>query len=232
MPQAKPLPRPTAASFSSALREFAQVSSPSAMPRTITVSVCVAALPPMPATTGMNTASTGTILDRPSNSATTDAARKAVTRFTSSHGTRLRSDSTARREHAVVAGDAGQAVDVLGRLVLDDVDDVVDGDDADELVLFVDDRDREQVVRRDQPRDFFLVGVGPHAGQIGRHDPLQRRRRRHEQEPAQRHDADEVAARVDDVEVEDHLDVARSLERRDRLRPPSCPPKARRLSGS
>ena len=64
-----------------------------------------------------------------------------------------------RREHAVVAGHAGQAVDVLGRLVLDDVDDVVHRDDADQLVLLVDDRDRQQVVRRDLPRDFFLIRV-------------------------------------------------------------------------
>ena len=40
--------------LSSAFREFAQVSSPSASPRTMTVSVCVAALPPMPGTIGMN----------------------------------------------------------------------------------------------------------------------------------------------------------------------------------
>ena len=45
------------ASFDSALRALAHDNSPSARPRTITVSVCVAALPPMPATIGMNTAS-------------------------------------------------------------------------------------------------------------------------------------------------------------------------------
>src|SRR4051812_18838835 len=92
-PQAMPLPMPTPASLSSALRVLAQVNSPSAMPRTITVSVWVAALPPMPATTGMKMASAGTSLMRPSKSATTDAAMNAVRRFTSSHGTRLRSDS-------------------------------------------------------------------------------------------------------------------------------------------
>ena len=80
-------------------------------------------------------------------------------RLTASHGSRLRSDSRGRREHALVAGHAGQAVDVLGRLVLDDVDDVVHRDDADQLVLLVDDRNREQVVGRDLPRDFFLVRV-------------------------------------------------------------------------
>ena len=81
-------------------------------------------------------------------------------RLTCSHGRRFRSDSHGRREHAIVAGDAGQAIDVLGRLILDDVDDVVDRDDADQLVLLVDDRDREQVVRRDLARDFFLVRIG------------------------------------------------------------------------
>ena len=44
----------------------------------MTVSVCVAALPPMPATIGMNTASAVTWLIVPSNSATTDAATNAV----------------------------------------------------------------------------------------------------------------------------------------------------------
>ena len=86
---------PTVASFSSAFRVLAQVSSPSAMPRTMTVSVCVAALPPMPATTGMNTASALQRAMVPSNSATTEAAMNAVTRLTCSHGSRLRSDSTA-----------------------------------------------------------------------------------------------------------------------------------------
>ena len=94
------------------------------------------------------------------------AARNAVTRLTPSHGSRLRSDSPGRRERALVAGDAGQPVDVLGRLVLDDVDDVVDRDDADQLVLFVDDRNGEQVVGGDLPRDFLLVHVDARADQI------------------------------------------------------------------
>ena len=83
----------------------------------------------------------------------------AVTRFTTSHGRRLRSDSTGGVRTRVVLGHAGQPVDVLGRLVLDDVDDVVHGDDADELVLLVDDRNGEQVVGGHLPRHFFLVRV-------------------------------------------------------------------------
>ena len=93
-PMPTPLPRPTSASFTSALRELTKVSSPSAMPRTITVSVCVPALPPMPATTGMNTASAVAWLMVASNSLTTAAARKAVARLTYSHGRRFRSELT------------------------------------------------------------------------------------------------------------------------------------------
>ena len=62
---------------------------------TTTVSVCVAALPPMPATIGMNTASAVTCSMVPSKSATTDAATNAVTRLIASHGRRFRSDSAA-----------------------------------------------------------------------------------------------------------------------------------------
>ena len=55
------------------------------------------------------------------------------------------------------------------------------------------------------------------ADQVGRHDPLERRLRRDEQQPPQRDDADEVPPLVDDVEIEDHLDVAAALQLGDRL---------------
>ena len=179
------------------------------MPRTITASVCVAALPPMPATTGMNIASATTSTMVSENNPTTDAAKNAVPRFTSSHGRRRRKRLARRGEDAVVDRHAGQAEDVLGRLVLDDVDDVVDRDDADELVLGVDNGNGEEVVGRDLARDLFLIGVDARAVDLAGHDALERRVRRHEQQPAQGHDADQVAPLVDDVEIEDHLDVAR-----------------------
>ena len=220
-PSTTPLPSPIAASLSSALRALAHDSSPSASPRTMTVSVWVAALPPMPATIGMKTASAVAWLIVPSNAATTDAATKAVTRLMPSHGRRLRSASNGRGLDPLVARHAGQAVEVLGRLVLQDVDHVVDRDDAGQLVLLVDDRNRQQVVGGHQPGRFLLVGVDPHAEDVGRHDPLERRLGRHQQQPAQRRHADQVPAGVDDVEIEDHLDVdARSGARRS-PRPPS-----------
>ena len=76
---------------------------------------------------------------------------------------------------------AGQPVDILGRLVFDDVDDIIDGDDADQFVLFVDDRNRQQVVAGDVLGHLLLVGIHPRANQVGRHDPLQRCLRRHQQ---------------------------------------------------
>ena len=76
---------------------------------------------------------------------------------------------------------------------------------------------RQQVVRGDLPRHFFLVGVDARALDVGGHDALQRRIGGHQQQPSQRRDADEVPPLVDDVEVEHHLDVARRLNGGDRL---------------
>ena len=55
--------------------------------------------------------------------------------------------------------DAAELLDVLGGLLLDDVDDVVDGDDALHAPLGVDHRDGEEVVLREHVRDRLLVHV-------------------------------------------------------------------------
>ena len=123
-----------------------------------------------------------------------------------------------RRQDAVVLRHAGQPVDVFGRLVLDDVDHVVHGDDADELVLGVDDGNARagcttRPGARPLPDRCRRARCRPRSVMIR----LSGRVGRHEQQPAQRDDADEMAPVVHDVEVEDHLDVAGLLERRDRL---------------
>ena len=56
-----------------------------------------------------------------------------------------------------VAGDTAQRLDVLFRLLLDDVDDVVDGDDADQAVLAVDHGGSDEVVLAEQPRHLLLI---------------------------------------------------------------------------
>ncbi len=159
----------------------------------------------------MNTARIGRASIVPVNRPTTLAARNAVARLTPSQGRRLRSDSLRRSEHALVTGHAGEPIDVLGGFVLDDVDHVVNRDDANELVLLIHDRDGQEVVGRDLPGDLFLIHLHAGADQIGGHDPLQRRLRRHEQQTPQRDDADEMTTLVHDVEIEDHLDVAAAL---------------------
>ena len=90
-----------------------------------------------------------------------------------------------RREDVLVAGDAREAEHIFGGFVLDDVDHVVHGDDADQLVAFFDNGNGEQVIGGDQPRHFFLVHVHTRADRIGRHDALQRRLGRHEQQSPQ-----------------------------------------------
>ena len=85
----------------------------------------------------------------------------------------------------LVAGDAGEAEHIFGGFVLDDVDHVVHGDDADQLVAFLDDRNGKEVVGGDQPRDLFLVHIHARADRIGGHDALQRRLGRHEQQSPQ-----------------------------------------------
>src|SRR5439155_2309538 len=119
------------------------------------------------------------------------------------------------RERPLVAGYARETIDVLRRLILDDVDDVVHRDYAYQLVLLVHDRDGEQVVGRDLTRNLFLVRVDAGADQVGGHDPLERGFGRDEQQPAQRDDADQMPALVDDVEIEHHLHVPAGLELRD-----------------
>src|SRR6266849_4285324 len=57
-----------------------------------TASVCVPALPPIPATMGMNTASAAHFAIVPWNQLTTHDARNAVARLIASHGNRRRND--------------------------------------------------------------------------------------------------------------------------------------------
>ena len=56
-----------------------------------------------------------------------------------------------------LAADAAERLQILVGLFLDDVDDVVDGDDADQPVGGVDDGGRDQIVLAEHPRDLFLV---------------------------------------------------------------------------
>ena len=60
--------------------------------------------------------------------------------------------------------------DVLAGFLLDDVDDVVDGDHADQPALVVDHRGRDQRIFLEAQRDVLLVHVDRDQGLLARHD--------------------------------------------------------------
>ena len=132
-------------------------SSRVASARTATVMVWVAALPPWLATIGASTASATIFSSWPSNRPSTEDARNAVARLTSSQLKRRARDGPDIVGQFFVAGDAAERLQILVGLFLDDVDDVVDGDDADQPVGGVDHGGRDQIVLAEHPRDLFLV---------------------------------------------------------------------------
>ncbi len=82
--KARPLTRPTRPSRITTRRPLDEPSSRVASARTATVMVWVAALPPWLATIGASTASATIFCSSPSNRPSTEDARKAVARLTSS----------------------------------------------------------------------------------------------------------------------------------------------------
>ena len=90
MPRLKPFISATRSSFHSSTRTLDAPTWPSARPRTISASTCVPALPPMPATIGISTASATIFSIVPSNWPTTLAARNAVPRLIASQSRRRR----------------------------------------------------------------------------------------------------------------------------------------------
>ena len=111
--------------------------------RTVTVMVCVPALPPIEATIGISTASATICSIVASNRLITEEARMAVPRLTSSQASAGAVVCQTRVGQLLVA-DAAHAQDVFLGLLLDDVDHVVDGDDADQPLVLVDHRRRRR----------------------------------------------------------------------------------------
>ncbi len=80
--------------------------------------------------------------------------------------------------------DAAEGQDVLGLLLAEDVHGVVVGDDADEHVGRVDDRDGDQVVLVDLAGDGFLVFVDPGEDDVALHDVLDHGRSARQDQPS------------------------------------------------
>ncbi len=112
------------------------------------------------------------------------------------------------REDAVFLGQADHLVHVLGAFFLDDVDDIVDGDNAFQAAAFVDDGQRQKLVFGDDARGVFLIHEDIGFDRIGDHHVAQFARRRRDHQIADRHHAHQLAVFVDDIEIEKALKFA------------------------
>jgi len=75
--------------------------------------------------------------------------------------------------NAVVLGDTGEFIDIFGGFFLDDVDDVVHGDDPHQTVGVVHDGDGQQIVVGHNGGYFLLVRMRVHLVHIRLHDLFQ-----------------------------------------------------------
>ncbi len=117
-----------------------------------------------------------------------------------------------------VAGDAAQRLQVLVGLLLDHVDHVVDGDDADQPVGGVDHGGRDQIVFAEQPRHLFLVVQHRDAAAVFVDQVGQRHRPARAQQRVERHRALPVLGMIDRVDfVEPVRQVRRVAHVVDRL---------------
>ena len=137
-------------------RVFDSVSWLVASARTATAMVWVPALPPTLATIGVSTASTTSFSIVGSNAAITEEADHRGAEIGDQPARAGLVGFEDRLVDVAIAG-ARQQQRVLAGLFLDDVDDVVDGDDADQPPGFVDHRGGDQRVFLELQRHFLLV---------------------------------------------------------------------------
>ena len=99
-------------------------------PRMVTANACAPVFPDCPATTGKRTARAVKRAMVPSNNPTTEAARKAVRRLTSSHGSRLRTAKpTGERARSSLLAPT-MRLDIGGGRLLDGLQEGAVGDDT------------------------------------------------------------------------------------------------------
>ena len=176
-------------------------SSRVASARTVTVMVWVPALPPMLATIGISTASATILAIEPSKLLITQADSSAHEQVREQPGKPALDDGPDRVGEFLLAAHAAERLDVLLGLLLDHVDDVVEGDDADQPVVVVDDRRRDQVVALEQARDLLLVVGGAHRPQVLLEQIRDRHRPLGAQQAIERHHAGEPAVGIDHIEL-------------------------------
>ena len=128
----------------------------------------------MPATIGISTASTAYLPISPWNRLTTLAARIGGAEV-DDQPEQPPPDGQPDRLVDVALARAGQQQHVLAGFFLDDVDDVVDRDHADQPARIVGHRGRHQRIFLEAQRDVFLVHVDRDQGLLARHDLADRR---------------------------------------------------------
>ena len=132
--KASPLTRPTIPSRITTRNALLEPSSRVASARTATVMVWVAALPPWLATIGASTASATIFSQLALEQAEHGGRQEGGGEIDQQPVEAARGDGPDVVGQFFVAGDAAERLEVLVGLFLDDVDDVVDGDDADQPV--------------------------------------------------------------------------------------------------
>ena len=66
--------------------------------------------------------------------------------------------------------DSAHPVDILGCLLVDDIDDVIDGDDTDHPSVLIDNRQRSISVFGEEPGHGLLIQIGPDRNHVVVHD--------------------------------------------------------------
>src|SRR5919197_1183315 len=201
-PFAAPVVSPSQSSFDRTRQSTLGVMSPSAMPRTTTVAVCVVPMPPIDATIGMNTASIARAWMDDSNKPMTDAARTAVPRLTNRHVRRFR--NTAFGGSNTVSSPATpprrwmSSVASSRRMSMTSSTPIVPRSRR----VPCPHGDLDQVVALDEARDLLLVGVHRHALHVLGADRPDGRRGVRGDQTVERDEADQVVVVVHDVDVE------------------------------
>ena len=92
--------------------------------------------------------------------------------------------------------------------MVDDIDDVVDRDNAFQMAGFVDDRQRQELVPRHESSGLFLIHKNIGFDRVGDHHLAERAVGRSDHQISNRHHADEFAGVIDDVEIEKCFQLA------------------------
>ena len=168
--------------------------------RTVTVMVCDPALPPMPATIGISTAS-ATICSIVRVEQADHRGRQKRRQEIDQQPGHARARSRENGVGQLFVADAAHAQQILLGLLLDDVDHVVDGQHADQPLVLVDDGGRKKIVLLEFARRLFLVHRGRNGVPRLVHDVLDLDRALGAQDLVEIDGAEQLEGRIDDEDL-------------------------------